>query len=165
MVETKSPRVRIRFVANLRGAPSNGDDPLVAEANAEHSWLLEVLEPGQPTPLGSWPIWHPLRLPSKQSMKVFSIEQDAAAMTAAAQVERVREQIQLVVPELAADIFERLTFKQLIAIAKKCWEEIGEKAEQAKERETDAANPPGGERDSDSSLRSPAASTAGATAT
>jgi len=159
----KVPRVRIRFLPNARAAAGGDEDPLVVAANAEHSWMLEVTEVDQPAPLGQWPLWHPFDRVSAETIKLLSIERETAGLAQGAYLERIREQIQLLLPELPDEVFGRLTAQQLLAIGTKAWQRPGETRKESAVREDDAANPPGGGRDLASSSRSPAASSGGAT--
>lgn len=159
----KRRRARITFRPGPRATSRvDAEDPLVDAANPKAAWLLEVFADGEP--LGEWELWHPIDLLSADTLKLLSIERDVAGKPGDQVVARVREQIQLLLPELPAATFELLTHRQLLAIASKAWEEPGEDRKTAAERKEDAANPPAGERAPDSSSRSPLAASAGATA-
>lgn len=142
----KRRRVRIRFLPGPRPArPIDADDPLADAANPSPAWLLEVTEDGRGG-LGTWDLWHPADLASLETLKLLSIERDVEALSADQYVGRVREQIQLLIPDLPAEVFELLTHRQLQAIGAKCWETPGETRQERAERKEDAANPPAGER-------------------
>lgn len=160
---TKRRRVRIHFHPGPRAdRPRDEQDPLADAANASPGWILEVSEEGAGS-LGTWELWHPSDIPSLETIKVVSIERDVAALSNDEYIARVREQIQLVLPDLPAEVFERLTHRQLLAIGEKCWQIPGETKKESAERKADAANPPGGGPESASSSRSPHASLVGAT--
>jgi len=154
----KAPRVRIRFLAAAPAARSDDDDPLLVAANAQYSWRLQVTEVGQPAPLGEWGLWHPMDLFSAETIKLLSIEREMAGLSSDGYLIRIREQIQLLVPDLPTEVFDRLTAQQILAIGLKAWQRPGETKKESAVREADAANPPVGERDLASSSRSPAGS-------
>lgn len=159
---TKRRRVRIHFHPGPHAfRPADAEDPLADAANPSPGWILELSEEGRS--LGTWELWHPADLASSDTLKLMSIEREVEALPGDQYVARVREQIQLVLPDLPAESFELLTHRQLLAIGTKCWEKPAESRKESAERKADAANPPGGERASDSSSRSPVASMAGAT--
>ena len=159
---TKRRRVRIHFHPGPRAArPRDEQDPLADAANAAPGWILELTEDGGGS-LGLWDLWHPADLASSDTIKLMSIEREVQALPGDQYVARVREQIQLVLPDLPAEHFERLSHRQLLAIGTKCWETPGETSKESSDRKADAANPPGGERASASSSRSPLDSTDGA---
>lgn len=162
-ITPKTSRVRIRFLSAALAARSDDDDPLLVAANAQHSWRLQITDVGQGAPLGDWGLWHPMDLLSAETIKLLSIEREMSGLASDTYLTRIREQIQLLVPDLPSEIFDRLTAQQILAIGLKAWQRPGETKKESAVREADAVNPPGGERDSDSSLRSPAASLAGAT--
>jgi hypothetical protein len=159
---TKRRRVQIHFLPGPRaGRPPDEQDPLADAANPMPGWLLELSEGGQS--IGTWELWHPADLASSDTLKLMSIEREIDALPGDEYVARVREQIQLLIPDLPPESFECLTHRQLQAIGTKCWERPGETRKESAERKADAANPPDGERASASSSRSPVASMAGAT--
>lgn len=160
---TKRRRVRIHFHPGPRASrPRDEQDPLADAANPSPGWMLELTEDGGGS-LGLWDLWHPADLASADTIKLMSIEREVEALPGDQYVARVREQIQLVLPDLPAESFERLSHRQLLAIGTKCWETPGENRKESADRKADAANPPDGERVSDSSSRSPLGSTVGAT--
>lgn len=138
-------RVRIRFLAT--GAPlatlAKDDDPLILATNPVPSWILEMSDG---TSLGEFFLWHPMDLASGDTLKLLSIERETAGLPGGAYVTRIREQVQLLVPDLPDDLFERLTSQQLLAIGTKAWQRPGETRQEAAGREADAVNPPVGER-------------------
>jgi hypothetical protein len=159
---TKRRRVRITFHPGPTATrPVDEHDPLADAANPSPGWLLEMIEDGRA--LGAWELWHPADLPSSDTLKLMSIEREVEALPGDQYVARVREQIQLVLPDLPAEHFELLSHRQLLAIGTRCWERPGETRKEAADRKADAANPPDGERGLDSSSRSPRASLVGAT--
>jgi len=159
---TKRRRVRIHFHPGPHASRlADAEDPLADAANPSPGWVLELSEDGRS--LGTWDLWHPADLASSDTLKLMSIEREIDALPGDQYVARVREQIQLLIPDLPAESFERLTHRQLQAIGTKCWERPGESRTESAERKADAANPPDGERASASSSRSPVASMAGAT--
>jgi hypothetical protein len=157
----RKPRVRIRFVASLRAAsPRDDDDPLVAAINPEPTWTLEVEAP--PAPVKAYGLWHPMDLASGDTLKLLSIERDTAGLDGAAYIGRIREQVLLLIPELDDEVFEQLSTQQLLAIGRRAWQRPTETKPEASAREADAGNPPGGERASAISSRSPDGSLVGA---
>lgn len=157
----KVRRVKIRFVA-LRPPAAEGEDPLVVASNPQPSWMLHVHE-AQGVDLGAFELWHPLDLVSGETLKLMAIERETAGVSGEAYMGRIREQVGLLVPDLPADLFERLSGHQLLSIGIRAWQRPGETRQEAKDRDLDATNPPVGERDLVSSSRSPLGSTDGAT--
>ncbi len=157
---TKRPRLRLTFVPVQRAAE---DDPVSAAIDPRPSWTMTITENGNPSALGSFPLWHPHHLLAGDYEKVMAIRNEVADLPAAEYMARCRSQIQLMADELPAELVGRLTAKQMVAIVERCWAWPSESKEETKERKADTANPPDGERASDSASRSPLASTAGPT--
>jgi len=156
----KRRRVRIHFHPGPRASrPRDEQDPLADAANAAPGWILELTD--ESGSLGLWDLWHPADLASSDTIKLMSIEREVEALPGDQYIARVREQIQLVLPDLPAEHFERLSHRQLLAIGTRCWEPPGETRKESSDRKADAANPPDGERASASSSRSPLDSTGG----
>ena len=131
----KSTRLTIRFTPAPQVAAE--DDPLVAAANPCPSWLLHASDSAG----GPWDIWHPLDLPSADTIRLMAIEGDLQGATGEQYMLRIREQVQLLVPELPDALFARLSGHQLFAIGVKAWQRPGETRQEGKERQADAANP------------------------
>ena len=154
MTQAQKPgRVRITFVA-AHSPLDKDEDPLVRAANARPGWILKLSDSAG-ADVGSYLVWHPMDLASGDTVKVMSIEAETRGADGAAYMQRIREQIQQIVPDLPDEVFERLTSRQLLAIGMKAWQEVGETRQEKTDREGDAANPHGGERGLDSSSRSP----------
>ena len=156
-------RVWVRFVARKR---RRSDDPLVTAQNPQPSWTVCATEVGDAAadevPIGEYALWNPLNLISADSLRVMELETDTPGLTGREHLARAREQVRLCMPAMPDAVFERLSTQQLLWIAKQAWQRPDETASEASAREADALNPPGGERASDSSSRSPLGSLAGA---
>lgn len=141
----KRRRVRINFKPGPP-RPTADEDLVAAGANPVPGWFLDLLD--EDRVLGSWELWNPQDIPCLDHIKVLTIEQDMGALPGSQYIERAREQIRLLIPDLPAAHLDALTIRQLMAIGTKCFEVPGETRKDSTERKADAANPPGGERDS-----------------
>jgi len=157
----KAPRLSISFLAVLPPAVEGGEDPIVVAANPRPAWLLRITE--GPRAVGQWDIWHPLDVVSADALKLLSIEREIAGASNEAYLQRVREQIGYIVPDLPDEIYARLSTYQLLAIGQKCWQVPNETRAESSTREADVANPPAGARESAPSSPAPLAASDGVT--
>lgn len=159
----RAQRVQIRFRPEPRapGAAASEEDRIAAASDPRPSWLVDMVSGGEN--IGTFSLWNPNDLPSGDMLRLTAIERETAALDGGHFIARIQEQVRILMPDLPDALFERLTHRQLHAIGARCWEEPSETRRQTAERKADAANPPGGERDSAPSSRSPHGSTAGAT--
>jgi hypothetical protein len=156
---TATPRFRIYFEPL---SIYHHDDPLVKAANAGPSWSVQFKSADDPAALPrAFALWHPMDLSWPLFFKLQAIEQE---LSGAALLAGVPDKLKLLMPDLPEDIFTALTANQIVSIAAKSWQVPGETVPETQAREADAANPPGGERASATSSRSPHGSSAGATA-
>lgn len=142
--------VRFRTTRRARGAAGSGEDQ-IAVASDPHPTLVDIVSVGEQ--VVTFSLWHPKDLPSADWLRLIAIEGETATPDGGHFITRLREQVRILMPDVPEELFERLTYRQLDVIG----------ARSLEEPETDAANPPGGERDSAPSSRSPHGSTAGAT--
>jgi hypothetical protein len=159
-VAKKAARIQITFTA----VPQIPDeDPIVAADNPSPSWMLSATE-GRGEPIGTWEVWHPHHLTVGDYLKLIKGEVALGATASPGDpMTSHRELFGYTVPEMPADLYERLSPNQMLAIERKIWGKPGETRADATERKADAANPPAGAGTSASPSPAPLVASDGAT--